>query len=247
MRVKHVVRVVGWSWGAVALYLALTLACAALVAADTGAGEAAAGAEPATGADSASGSSSDGSGGDVPDVPDFSKMRVKQLRALLAERGVECKGCAEKSNFVERVRCGYLPHRHTCTRDILGNVGCVLWGGPARGWRLTLPVWVPCARAPCVSPSPCRETYHLPLKSQQQASAEPAKGADTAAAGGAGSGAGSGAPPGPPPDFDVDAIMEKMRKDQEEKEELLAKLKVRSPAGATAAVCLHVVRSGLVY
>jgi len=40
------------------------------------------------------------------DVPDFAKMRVKALRALLKERGVECKGCAEKANFVERVRYG---------------------------------------------------------------------------------------------------------------------------------------------
>eukprot|EP00239_Pterosperma_sp_CCMP1384_P005825 CAMPEP_0197853522 /NCGR_PEP_ID=MMETSP1438-20131217/22889_1 /TAXON_ID=1461541 /ORGANISM="Pterosperma sp., Strain CCMP1384" /LENGTH=138 /DNA_ID=CAMNT_0043467961 /DNA_START=186 /DNA_END=602 /DNA_ORIENTATION=+ len=32
----------------------------------------------------------------------FAKMRVKQLKAFLAERGVECKGCAEKEHFVEK-------------------------------------------------------------------------------------------------------------------------------------------------
>merc|ERR1712153_114976 len=35
---------------------------------------------------------------------DYSKMRVKQLRALLKERGVECKGCLEKEHIVARVK-----------------------------------------------------------------------------------------------------------------------------------------------
>jgi len=34
---------------------------------------------------------------------DFSKMRVKQLKSILADRGVECKNCLEKSEFVKRV------------------------------------------------------------------------------------------------------------------------------------------------
>ena len=34
-------------------------------------------------------------------------MRVKQLRAILDERGVECKGCAEKWDFVERAKETY--------------------------------------------------------------------------------------------------------------------------------------------
>ena len=34
---------------------------------------------------------------------DLSKMRVKQLRRILADRGVECKGCVEKSEFVKKV------------------------------------------------------------------------------------------------------------------------------------------------
>ncbi|KAK3246193.1 hypothetical protein CYMTET_21222 [Cymbomonas tetramitiformis] len=37
------------------------------------------------------------------DVPDFSKMKNKELKKLLAERGVECKGCAEKADMVSRV------------------------------------------------------------------------------------------------------------------------------------------------
>ena len=32
------------------------------------------------------------------------KMRVKELRAALADRGVECVGCSEKDHFVERLR-----------------------------------------------------------------------------------------------------------------------------------------------
>jgi hypothetical protein len=35
---------------------------------------------------------------------DLSKLRVKQLKQILAERGVECKGCVEKEEFVKRVQ-----------------------------------------------------------------------------------------------------------------------------------------------
>lgn len=35
---------------------------------------------------------------------DLSKMRVKQLKAILSERGVECKGCIEKEEFIKRVQ-----------------------------------------------------------------------------------------------------------------------------------------------
>lgn len=35
---------------------------------------------------------------------DLSKLRVKQLRSILAERGVECKGCVEKDEFVKKVQ-----------------------------------------------------------------------------------------------------------------------------------------------
>lgn len=34
---------------------------------------------------------------------DVSKLRVKQLKEILAERGVECDGCIEKEDFVKRV------------------------------------------------------------------------------------------------------------------------------------------------
>jgi hypothetical protein len=34
---------------------------------------------------------------------DISKLRVKQLKAILSERGVECKGCVEKEEFIQRV------------------------------------------------------------------------------------------------------------------------------------------------
>eukprot|EP00522_Entomoneis_paludosa_P011961 CAMPEP_0172442088 /NCGR_PEP_ID=MMETSP1065-20121228/2566_1 /TAXON_ID=265537 /ORGANISM="Amphiprora paludosa, Strain CCMP125" /LENGTH=165 /DNA_ID=CAMNT_0013191787 /DNA_START=14 /DNA_END=511 /DNA_ORIENTATION=+ len=35
---------------------------------------------------------------------DISKLRVKQLKQILADRGVECKGCLEKEDFVKRVQ-----------------------------------------------------------------------------------------------------------------------------------------------
>jgi len=34
---------------------------------------------------------------------ELSKMRVKQLKELLANRGISCDGCLEKSDFVKRV------------------------------------------------------------------------------------------------------------------------------------------------
>ena len=35
---------------------------------------------------------------------DYKKMRVKQLRAILAERGAVCVGCYEKSDYVKRCK-----------------------------------------------------------------------------------------------------------------------------------------------
>mmetsp|Transcript_20197 Transcript_20197/g.29547 ORF Transcript_20197/g.29547 Transcript_20197/m.29547 type:complete len:163 (+) Transcript_20197:129-617(+) len=35
---------------------------------------------------------------------DLSKLRVKQLKSILADRGVECKGCLEKDEFIKRVQ-----------------------------------------------------------------------------------------------------------------------------------------------
>ena len=35
---------------------------------------------------------------------DLSKLRVKQLKQILSERGVECKGCVEKSEFIKKVQ-----------------------------------------------------------------------------------------------------------------------------------------------
>ena len=34
---------------------------------------------------------------------DLSKLRVKQLKQILADRGVECKGCLEKEEFIKKV------------------------------------------------------------------------------------------------------------------------------------------------
>mmetsp|Transcript_4853 Transcript_4853/g.7074 ORF Transcript_4853/g.7074 Transcript_4853/m.7074 type:complete len:164 (+) Transcript_4853:74-565(+) len=35
---------------------------------------------------------------------DLSKLRVKQLKQILGQRGVECKGCVEKSEFIKKVQ-----------------------------------------------------------------------------------------------------------------------------------------------
>jgi len=35
---------------------------------------------------------------------DLGKMRVKTLKGILADRGVDCPGCLEKSDFVKRVK-----------------------------------------------------------------------------------------------------------------------------------------------
>lgn len=35
---------------------------------------------------------------------DLSKLRVKQLKSILADRGVECKGCLEKDEFIKKVQ-----------------------------------------------------------------------------------------------------------------------------------------------
>jgi len=35
---------------------------------------------------------------------DLNKLRVKQLKSILADRGVECKGCVEKNEFIKKVQ-----------------------------------------------------------------------------------------------------------------------------------------------
>jgi hypothetical protein len=35
---------------------------------------------------------------------DFKKMRVKQLKRILADQGADCKGCSEKEDFVKKVK-----------------------------------------------------------------------------------------------------------------------------------------------
>eukprot|EP01116_Phalansterium_solitarium_P015250 TRINITY_DN3356_c0_g1_i1.p2 TRINITY_DN3356_c0_g1~~TRINITY_DN3356_c0_g1_i1.p2 ORF type:complete len:165 (-),score=47.22 TRINITY_DN3356_c0_g1_i1:65-559(-) len=39
----------------------------------------------------------------APEIP-LEKMKIKELRKMLEERGVECHGCKEKSDLVERVK-----------------------------------------------------------------------------------------------------------------------------------------------
>ena len=33
---------------------------------------------------------------------DYTKLRVKELKAILAQRGVDCTGCLEKGDYVKR-------------------------------------------------------------------------------------------------------------------------------------------------
>jgi hypothetical protein len=33
---------------------------------------------------------------------DYNKLKVKELKALLDQRGVKCTGCTEKSSFVKK-------------------------------------------------------------------------------------------------------------------------------------------------
>jgi len=35
---------------------------------------------------------------------DFNKMRVKQLKKVLADWGEECKGCLEKSEYIKKIK-----------------------------------------------------------------------------------------------------------------------------------------------
>lgn len=40
---------------------------------------------------------------EVDENTDYSKLRVRELRALLAERGIACVGCVEKDDFVRKL------------------------------------------------------------------------------------------------------------------------------------------------
>ncbi|GAB9465827.1 putative ADP-ribosylation factor GTPase-activating protein AGD8, partial [Globisporangium polare] len=35
---------------------------------------------------------------------DYTKLRVKQLKKILAERNVECVGCVEKADFIKKIK-----------------------------------------------------------------------------------------------------------------------------------------------
>lgn len=37
---------------------------------------------------------------DEHEMPDFKTMKIKELKAILADRGRECRGCAEKADYV---------------------------------------------------------------------------------------------------------------------------------------------------
>ena len=41
------------------------------------------------------------------EVPDFAKLRIGALRQILDERGLECRGCAEKADYVQMARENY--------------------------------------------------------------------------------------------------------------------------------------------
>lgn len=54
--------------------------------------------------DAASSVTDDDAAADATEMPNFAKMRVKQLRKVLKDRGQDCVGCVEKQDFVERAR-----------------------------------------------------------------------------------------------------------------------------------------------
>lgn len=58
----------------------------------------------------------------MDDNTDYSKLRVKELKNILAERGVECTGCIEKDDFVKKckVKC--------CVMRLVGRAGLVVVG-----------------------------------------------------------------------------------------------------------------------
>ena len=73
---------------------------------------------------------------DSGEVPDFSKMRVKQLVALLAERGLECKGCAEKVDLVKMAEeSWHLPLKPATSEE----EGAASEEGKAKGPRKPVP------------------------------------------------------------------------------------------------------------
>ena len=49
----------------------------------------------------------DDTGGCAASMFDFSKMKVRELLAILADRGLECRGCAEKADYVAMARDNY--------------------------------------------------------------------------------------------------------------------------------------------
>ncbi len=37
------------------------------------------------------------------DAGDIKKLKVKELKQILADRGIDCNGCTEKDDFVKKV------------------------------------------------------------------------------------------------------------------------------------------------
>lgn len=42
---------------------------------------------------------------------DYTKLRVKQLKKILGERGIECVGCVEKADFIKKIKDS--EHQHS--------------------------------------------------------------------------------------------------------------------------------------
>ena len=61
------------------------------------------------------------------DVPDFSKMKVRELLAILEDRGLECRGCAEKADYVAMARDNYhlpvVPKPEPAETETTANTG----------------------------------------------------------------------------------------------------------------------------
>lgn len=61
------------------------------------------------------------------DVPDFSKMKVRELLAILEDRGLECRGCAEKADYIVMARDNYhlpvVPKPEPAETETTANTG----------------------------------------------------------------------------------------------------------------------------
>ena len=65
--------------------------------------------------------------------PEFAKLRVKELQAILAARGEECKGCSEKADLV--AKAAEVWHLPVKARRVCWPASAGLRNGAVAAWR----------------------------------------------------------------------------------------------------------------